>query len=247
MSGKTNKAQKATKAEEAALADSQIFGGAPVPPAPQGDEVGVVNPSTPTTEPTSTQKSVPVQQDGITMSREQFNELMGRMSDLERMALTSQRANDPTSIFNPLAEVKEDLKLHVVFHGDLLVVGYKEKRRPNGSVTYTWLAKNSDNIVRTYVTLLLKNVETGDVTEETVDLLEFLEAAVPMQATIKKRQDIGGVIEHGLVNQMTWNGSTLVATDRQVMTGALEQRFLFDVELNGKIYQVTEQVVNIKS
>lgn len=246
-----NQAQKKARlAAEAKAAESQVFGAGQPPVPPQVDPLGIVTP--PVGDQGNQTQSQPLgikpeQSDGITISRDQFESMMSRMSDLETIAMSASRPNDPASIFNPLAEVKENRTLNVVFHGDLLVTGYKETERPNGTIQYAKLEKNEDNMIRTFVTLLLTDIETGDTSEEKVDLLDFLEAATPMLATIKDRKDIGGIVEHGLVNQMRWDGKTLVPTDTKIMTGARIQKFLFTVELAGKTYQMTEQVVNIKS
>ncbi len=242
-----------TAAETAAKteAEAAIFGGGDTPET-KTDAMGVVQPNAPTPEAPkpSVPKGIGVQQeDTVTISREQLEAIMGRLGDLESLAITSQRNTDATNIFNPLAEVKEDRVLNVVFYGEQeeMVVGYKEKVRIDGRKTHTWLEKNPQTgEVRTMVTLLLLDLKTDEVREETVDFVSFMEAAIPLPATIKERKDIGEIKEHGLVAQMTWNGKTLVPTDQKVMTGAKEQHFLFTVEFRGKRIQLPETVVNIK-
>jgi hypothetical protein len=243
--------QKKKEAEEKALADAAIFGGAE--PTRTADEMGVVQPNPAAPEapvvPSNTPKSMAVpKEDTVNISRSQFEAIMGRLNDLESVALNSERATSGDDIFNPLAEVKSDHIVKVAFHGDEMVVGYKEKVRVDGRKTFTWLAKEpTTGEVRTFVTLLLRNMETKEVREETVDYVAFLEAAVTLDAAIKERKDIGKLVEQGLVNQMTWNGRTLVPTNTKIMTGAKEQKFLFTVELNGERIQLPENVVNIKS
>lgn len=253
MAGKNNANKQPTAAEKAAkeTAESAIFGGGEAP-ATTTDPMGVVQPNvvTPEAPQASTPKSIGVpQEDSVTISRTQLEAIMGRLSDLESVAITSERNADKTNIFNPLAEVKEDRVLNVVFYGenDEMVVGYKEKVRVDGRKTYTWLEKNPQTgEVRTMVTLLLLDLKTDEVREETVDFVAFMEAAIPLPATIKERKDIGEIKEHGLVAQMTWNGKTLVPTDQKVMTGAKEQHFIFTVDFRGKRIQLPETVVNIK-
>lgn len=252
MAGKNQANNKPTVAEleQKAAAESAIFGNGETPNT-TSDPVGVVQPnvSTPPT-PTGTTKSIGVpQEEGVYINRAQFEEMMSRMADLENIAINNQRTEDRTNIFNPLAEVKEDRILNVVFYGENeeMVVGYKEKVRIDGRKTHTWLEKNpATGEVRTMVTLLLLDLKTDKVREFTTDFVEFMEAAIPLPATIKDRKDIGEVVEHGLVAQMTWNGQTLIPTDQKVMTGAKEQHFLFTVDFRGKRIQLPENVVNIK-
>ena len=246
-------AEKKAEAEAQKTVDSKIFGGEA--DAPKVDPVGIV-PPTPTGETGTAPKETgqtglgvtPAKEDTVTISRTQLEAIMGRIGDLESVALSRDPANKD-DIFNPLAEVKSDHEVHVVYHGDELVVGFKEKMRPDGRKTNTWLQKEpTTGESRTYVTLYLRNMETKEVREETVDLVAFVESAVPMVATIKNRKDIGEVKEHGLVNQMTWNGRALVPTNTKIMTGAKEQRFIFDILLaNGELIQMPQDVINIKS
>ena len=258
MAGKNNANKQPTAAETAAKTDAEaaIFGGATAP-ATTTDPLGVVQPNVPSEPvvstpavPSGNAKSIGVpQEDSVTISRTQLEAIMGRLSDLETVAITSDRNSDKANIFNPLAEVKADHVLNVVFYGENeeMVVGYKEKVRVDGRKTFTWLEKNAmTGEIRTMVTLLLLDLKTDAVREETVDFVMFMEAAVAMPATIKERKDIGEIKEHGLVAQMTWNGKTLVPTDTKVMTGAKEQHFLFTVEYAGKRIQLPETVVNIK-
>jgi hypothetical protein len=251
MAGKNNANKQPTAAElEAkAAAEGAIFGGADTP-APSADPMGVVQPAAPEAPQAPTHKGIGVpQEDTVTISRVQLEAIMGRLSDLESVAITSERNSDASNIFNPLAEVKEDRILNVVFYGDKdeMLVGYKEKVRIDGRKTYTWLEKNPQTgEVRTMATLLLLDLKTDEVREETVDFVMFHEAAIPLPATIKDRKDIGEIKEHGLVAQMTWNGKALVPTDQKVMTGCKEQHFLFTVDFRGKRIQLPENVVNIK-
>lgn len=251
MATKEEKAK--LKAEEAALAEQQVFG-AGDEPVRTADEVGVVQDTAGAgdkapvvKEPTSTSKSTGANKpETVTISREQFESFMNRLSDLEGAAMSSSQAAD--DIFNPLAEVKSDHVVKVAFHGDLLVVGYKEKVRPDGKKVYTWLKKDeASGEIRTYVTLLLLNLDTDELTEETVDYIGFIEQAVTLDAVIKERKDIGKLVEHGLVTQMTWNGRALVPTSQKIMTGAKEQKFIFKVLLKGKLIEMPENVVNIKA
>lgn len=258
MAEKNTANKKPTAAEKAAQADaeSKIFGGATAPEV-KTDPVGVVTPNVSEESPVVSTPAAPAapksigvpQEEGVYISRAQFEQMMGRMADLETIAINSQRGEDKNNIFNPLAEVKADHVLNVVFYGDKdeMVVGYKEKVRVDGRKTFTWLEKNQQTgEVRTMVTLLLLDLKTDTIREETVDFVMFMEAAVAMPATIKERKDIGEIKEHGLVTQMTWNGKMLVPTDQKVMTGAKEQHFLFTVEFQGKRIQLPETVVNIK-
>lgn len=245
-----SQAQKDAEKKAQAEADAQIFGGAT--PTPPVDPVGIVPPAPngeTGTAPRETGLGVsPAKEDTVTISRSQLEAIMGRLGDLESVALSRDPANKD-DVFNPLAEVKSDHQVHVVFHGDELVVGFKEKVRPDGRKTHTWLQKEpTTGEIRTYVTLYLRHMETKEVREETVDLVAFIEGAVPMLATIKDRKDIGEIVEHGLVNQMTWNGRALVPTNTKVMTGAKEQRFIFDILLaNGEVVKLPQDVINIKS
>ncbi len=250
---KNNANKQPTPAETDAknLAEAAIFGGGDTP-ATTADPMGVVPPAPTetTTPPAPTHKGIGVpQEEGLYINRKQFEEMMSRMADLESIAINSQRSDDKTNIFNPLAEVKEDRVLNVVFYGDKdeMVVGYKEKVRVDGRKTHTWLEKNpATGEVRTMATLLLLDLNTDEIREETVDFVAFHEAAVALPATIKDRKDIGKLQEHGLVAQMTWNGKALVPTDQKIMTGCQEQHFIFTVEFRGKLIQLPENVVNIK-
>lgn len=239
-------ADKAAKKE----AEAAIFGGATTP-TPSADPMGVVPPVPPAEAPAApAHKGIGVpQEDGLFISRAQWEQVMERMADLESIAISTQRSEDKTNIFNPLAEVKEDRILNVVFYGENeeMVVGYKEKVRIDGRKTHTWLEKNpATGEVRTMATLLLLDLKTDMIREETVDFVMFHEAAIPLPATIKDRKDIGKIQEHGLVAQMTWNGKSLVPTDQKIMTGCQEQHFIFTVEFRGKMIQLPENVVNIK-
>jgi len=230
---------KAEKDAEKAAADAIFGGDDAVEPA---DAAGVV-PVVPQA------RVVPAaREESVTISRTQFDEIMGRLGDLESVALTATRSNDKSSVFNPLAEVKKDHIVRVGFHGDLLIVGYKEKMHPDGRKTFTWMAKDKESgEMRTYITLLLRNLETDEITEETVDYVHALSAASMVEATLKKREDIGQLIEQGVTQQLVWDGKGLVPTGREIMTGAKEQKFIFTVELKGKIYELPESVINIKS
>jgi len=234
-------------AEEAALAD-QIFNSQD-DVSTVSDEVGVVKPVSTPQVPTSTSLSMgKPKEDTITIGVDQFKELMTRLGDLENRALSS--STETKDIFNPLAEVKSDHVVRVAFHGDLLVVGYKEKQRPDGKKTFTWLAKDQESgEIRTFVTLLLRDTKTGEITEETTDYVRFIEQAVTLEGTIKKRTDVGKLLEQGLVNQMSWNGRTLVPTSERVMTGAKEQKFIFEIAIPGisEPIEMPENVINIKS
>lgn len=246
-----NKQPTAAENEAKNAAEAAIFGGGDAP-TNTADAAGVVQSAAPetTTPPAPTHKGIGVpQEEGLYINRKQFEEMMSRMADLESIAINSQRSEDKTNIFNPLAEVKEDRVLNVVFYGDKdeMVVGYKEKVRMDGRKTYTWLDKNpATGEVRTMATLLLLDLATDEIREETVDFVAFHEAAVALPATIKERKDIGKLQEHGLVAQMTWNGKSLVPTDQKIMTGCQEQHFIFTVEFRGKLIQLPENVVNIK-
>ena len=177
------------------------------------------------TEPKSAPLGTSESKDTVSISADQFNSLMERLSELEGVALRSNRGED--DIFNPLAVVTEDHTANVCFLEDELVVGYKVKMRPDGSETYTWLAKDqATGELRTYCTLLLDDGK-GNIREETMDYVQFIESAIPVKAIIKKREDIGKLKEHGLVNQMTWDGKNLVPTGQKIMSGAREQKFLF--------------------
>lgn len=247
------KAEKEAAAKAAAIeAENKIFGD--TVPTHTADEVGVVqpNPAAPADAPVVKAPEAvppkgiaPQKEDTVTISRTQFESFMNRLSDLEGVAMNNSK--EAEDIFNPLAEVKTDHVVAVAYHGDDIVVGYKEKKRPDGKLTYTWLAKEpSTGEIRTYVTLLLRDSVTKEIKEETIDYVAFLEAAVTVPATIKERKDIGKLVEQGLVNQMTWNGKTLVPTSTKVMTGAKEQKFIFKVLLNGELIDLPENVVNIK-
>jgi hypothetical protein len=234
-----------TKAE--VEAEAKIFGAAEEG-TEKADIVGVVNAekSTATPAPKAETKKRGSDGDSITLSREQFEQLMGRLGDLETVAMQSQRSGQE-DIFNPLAVVTKDRTANVAFHGNELVVGYEEKKKPDGKVTYTWLQKDEKSgEIRTFVTLLLKDLDTEKTRKETVDYVHFLEAATPVKATIKSSRDIGGVVEQGMVNRMVWNGKTMVATNERVMTGARIQKFILTCLVNNKLVELPENVVNIK-
>lgn len=250
-----DKNKNLSEEEKIVEADQAIFG-APEP-THTADVMGVVQrnqeaePDAPVViKPAPKQ----VQPEGtINIKVEQFNKIMERLGDLEKVAISNNRSKD--NIFNPLMEAVTEHMVDVTFHGDDIVVGYKEKVRPNGMRTFTWLAKDPESgEARTYVTLLLRSTTEKDedgqykITEETVDYVAFIEQAVTVKAKIIERKDIGQVIEQGLVNQTMWNGRTLVETSTQVMTGAKEQRWIFTVEMpNGEVIKMPENVINIKN
>lgn len=225
------------------IVEDAIFGKTPIPTTVV-DEVGIVTPNL----PTDTAKSIgmPIDQT-VTIGRTQLEAMMTRLSDLESVAMSTTQKNTENNIFNPLSEVVSEHVANVAYHGDQLVVGYKAKMRPDKKLTYTWLTKDSNSgEMRTQVTLLLRNMETKKVTEETIDYVTFIEGAITVQAIIKKRTDIGKIVEHGLVAQLHWNGTNLIPTGQKVMTGAQEQKFIFEMLVGNEIIELPENVVNIK-
>ena len=249
---KTPEEKAADKAAKDA-AEAAIFGGAE--PTHTADEIGVVQrnpaaaPDAPVvTAPAPTTHSMPSEkEDTMTLSRSQFEAIMGRMTELEGAVLSNSRGGEGDDIFNPLTAAVTEHTLKVAYHDDALVVGFKEKVKQDGRRVFTWLKKDPESQeVRTYVTLLLKDEGSEEIREETVDYVRFLEDAAVVDAKIIERKDIGKVIEQGLVNQMTWNGRALVPTSTRVMTGAKEQHWIFTVNVNGKQVQLPENVVNIK-
>ena len=183
----------------------------------------------------------------VTISEVQFKSIMSRLDELENGVIERDHKSNNPDVFNPLLEKKEKDVCRVTYHGDDLVVGYKGKKRPDGKEIFVWNELHKDsNTVRSYVTLILENQETGELHEETVDYVMFLDASVQLEATITKRNDIGKVVEHGMVRQRGWDGKGFNETGQVVMSGSKEQQYVFTVEHKGKEYNLPQQVVNIK-
>ena len=228
------------KGEDVKKAEDAIFGAEPK--KEEGADLGGA---------TSTEKSTPKgKEETITLSKSQFESLFNRLSDLESAALANTKT--PDNVFNPLAEVKSNHIVRVCYFGDELVVGYKPRMRPDGKEIHTYMKKDTTTgEMRTTVTLLLADGEpnadgTVNTREEEVDFVYFLQSAIPLEATMLERKDIGKLIEQELVNQMVWDGRKLVSNGMQVRTGAKEQKFIFTVEHKGKKYVLPQEVVNIK-
>lgn len=236
------------KSEKNKGVEDKIFGAKASAPKPA--------PSTPPTEPTepagavvatppATQKNDMGKQT-ITLGKEQFDAIMARLGDLESGAM-AREPKGADDVFNPLAEVKQDHEVRLCYHGDLLVVGYKGKVRPDGRTVFTFMRYDeATKETRTAVTLLLVDPKTKETSEETVDMIAFLENAVVLPATIKERKDIGRIVEHGIVRQRIWDGKGLTETGKKVMSGCREQKFQYRVEHNGDIYDLPQEAVNIK-
>lgn len=214
--------------------------------APKGDKDPVTGIVKAPAKGESTGKSTPSQEEGsVTLSRTQFDSIMNRLNDLDNVV---QRQGTPAdNVFNPLAEVKSNHVVRVGYYVDDLVVGYKAKIRPDGKQTFTFMKKEeATGEVRTYITVLLEDAESKMIKEVTMDYVLFLQEVVMIDAVVKERKDIGKLVEQGLVEVQVWNGRQMVGTGQQIMTGAREQKFVFNLEINGKAYTLPEEVVNIK-
>lgn len=220
---------------------NDIFG-AQTPTAPIDPVLGT--PKAPA-EGKSTGMSMPAQEEGnITLSRAQYDAIMGRLNNLDSVVQKTSTVKD--NVFNPLAEVKTDHEVRVAYWGDDLVVGYKAKIRPDGKQTFTFDTKDAvSGEPRKTIILLLEDAESGEIKEETMDYVRFLEGLVTVKAVIKKRTDVGKIVEHGEVEVLNWNGRQMAGTGQMVMTGAREQRFVFDLSINGKLVTLPQEVVNI--
>lgn len=181
----------------------------------------------------------------VTISKSQFEAIMGRLSDLESGAM-AREPKGAEDVFNPLAEVKKDHVVRLTYHGDDLVVGYVGKIRPDGKEVFTFLKEDPESrTMRTYATLLLITPE-GKEKEELVDFVKFLEYSIQVDAVLKERKDIGKLVEHGLVKQAVWDGTRMAETGMRVMSGTKEQRFEYVVTHKGKDYKLPQEVINIK-
>jgi hypothetical protein len=182
----------------------------------------------------------------VTMSKTQFDALMDRLSRVESEQTTLSHTVNKTDVFNPLEEVKTDHIVRVSYFEDKLVVGYKPKVLVDGRTVFiTPVWNESEQRMRNNITLLLEN-EDGKIEERVVDHIAFLEGSIQIDAKLKERKDIGKLIEHGTVEATQFNGRTMAGTGDYVMTGTKEQHFAFTIEHKGKIYQMPEEVINIR-
>lgn len=219
----TNKA-----APKDAAAENQVFGSAPA--APEGA--------------TAAQATQPTEKT-VTMSKSQFEALMGRLESLETGALERSPAQD-SDVFNPLKEVKEQRQVRVAYHGDNLVIGYLPKIGVDGRARYLFPYTDPDTKERRNKVELVLLKPDGKQDTEVVDFYHFAENAIMLPATIISQKDIGEIIEQGLVKQRVWTGSKVEETGARIMSGSKEQKFVYEVEHKGKKLNLSAEVINIK-
>lgn len=179
----------------------------------------------------------------IEVDEESMKKLLETVAALQ--ADKERRVQAEDDIFNPLKEIKTDHTIRISFYNDKLVKGYVGKERPDGSVVYVTNRVIEDGEFKGQMRGMV-TLEYVDGTTEIVDHVRFLTELTPISVPIKKRTDIGKVIEQGEVTRLTWNGRALIPTSTRVMTGCKEQRFEFLVDYKGTEYTLMQDVINLK-
>lgn len=179
----------------------------------------------------------------IEIDEEAMKQLLDRLNVLE--SDKEQRIIADEAIYNPLKEIKTERTLRMSFWNDKIVLGYEGKRNPDGTVRFINnlpVEKGEfKGTIRAFVTLIY-----ADDKREQVDMIDFMRNLTPVVAKIKSQEDIGEVVEQGEVNRMAWNGRALIPTSTRIMTGYKNQVWKFIVEYEGKEYELSQDVVNLK-
>lgn len=215
-----------------------------------GGEKPVTNTEKPITNQNAIDNTDP---DMSQIPTETLTTILNRLNQLENEAGARAKA-DETDIFDPMEVFKGDRTCRVSYiynektGNNDLVVGYKTRKMPNGTETATWQKKDPiTGELRGKCTLVVIDSDTGkEYTLEDTDHYDFLQSITTREVPIKERTDVGQSIKQGTTNQTIWNGKTLAPTPTRVQTGYIEQRFEYDVEIDGKMYHLLQNVVNIR-
>lgn len=180
-----------------------------------------------------------------------FQEILERLNQLETKEGAIAKEDD--EIFDPLAHVKGDSIARVSYMYNTetgendLVLAYIPRTMANGQEKDTWIAKEkTTGELRTYCSVKVMNSK-GEINElKDIDYISFLEGIETKNCPIKKRTDIGRSVKQDTVIQRLWNGKTLAPTNTRVQTGYLEQKFQYEIEVDGKVMTFNQNVINIK-
>lgn len=179
----------------------------------------------------------------IEIDEEAMQKLLDTVASLQ--ADKERRVQAEDDIFNPLKEIKTDHTIRISFYNDKLVCGYVGKERPDGTIVYVTNQVIEEGEFKGQMRGMV-TLQYVDGTTEKVDQVRFLSELTSIVVPIKKRTDIGKVVEQGEVVRQTWNGRALVPTSTRVMTGYKNQKFEFLVEYHGKEYTLSQDVINLK-
>lgn len=190
-------------------------------------------------------------EDTITIPADTFNQIVERLNTLEQgiHAQTKEESN----IFNPL---KEEVKEHVCnvafFYDDdiareALFIGYDPIKTADGKNRNIFEKRDQFNQLRTYCNLKLYDFETKkEYLKKDVDYILFMTSHTPVRGTIKERKDIGTVVNQDYTVQSIWDGNTLKETGVRVLTGYKSQEFVFKIEVNGQVFDLPQDAVNVR-
>jgi len=181
-----------------------------------------------------------------------FKEILDRLNTLEQKEGQVTREQD-SEIFDPLAKVTDGYKARIGFlfnpetSSNDLVLSYKSRRMANGQEKETWVEKDArTGELRTRCSLICQD-SNGNIYERTnMDYVEFVEQVEMVECPIVKRFDVGQPVKQEYTVQRVWNGKTLAPTPIRVQTGYIEQKFEYDINVNGKVVHFKQNVVNIK-
>lgn len=217
-----------------------------------GAEPQVQSPTTPET-PITNQNVPKGGEETVSIPASTFKEILERLNQLETKEVSATRESE-SDIFDPLKAFTGDRMCRVSFvyneetgHNDL-VLGYRGRKQANGTEQLVWIKKDPiTGELRGKCDVIFVNTETGkQYIKEDLDHFAFLETIVTREVPIKNRKDVGQQVKQDFTVQRMWNGRTLAPTATRVQTGYISQKFEFDVEIDGKIYHLLENVINIR-
>lgn len=181
-----------------------------------------------------------------------LQEIVERLNTLEQKEGQVAKEQD-SEIFDPLAVVKTGHTARIGFlfnpeTGDNdLVLAYKTRRMASGQEKETWLEKDGKTgELRTKCSLICLSPEGKEYLRENLDYVDFLTQLEMVECSIVKRYDVGSPVKQDFTVQRIWNGRQLAPTPVRVQTGYVEQKYEYDVQVDGVIRRFKQNVVNIR-
>ena len=188
----------------------------------------------------------------VSIPQSAFQEILERLNTLETEKGSATRQEE-SEIFDPLATVKEGHRARIAYlyneetGANDLVLAYKTRKLANGQEKETWIEKDEKNgELRTRCSIICQRADGSQYERTNIDYVYFLEQIEVIEAPIKKRIDVGGRVKQEYTIQRVWNGKTLAPTPVRVQTGYIEQKFEYEIEVNGTPVHFKQNVINIK-
>ena len=181
-----------------------------------------------------------------------LTEILERLNTLETKETVVARTDD-SEIFDPLSGVKGDSMARIAYvhnpstGSNDLVLAYIPRKMADGREKETWIEKDEKTgELRTKCSIVCMNENGEQYKRENIDYVAFLESIETRACPIKNRKDIGKPVKQDYTIQRIWNGRQLAPTPMRVQTGYVEQKFEYDIEVDGEIIHFKQNVINIR-